>query len=91
MFNNMIVQITEEQYRYFVEGIGVLNEGVDWSKNDNGTINFSINHKTDNNSNKGTNSVDTRVFGTKNDILHGKVLTKNGNTSGLSKNEKRFG
>ena len=85
MFNNMIVQITEEQYRYFVEGIGVLNEGVDWSKNDNGTINFSINHKTDNNSNKGTNSVDTRVFGTKNDILHGKVLTKNGNTSGLSK------
>ena len=81
----MIVQITEEQYRYFVEGIGVLNEGVDWSKNDNGTINFSINHKTDNNSNKGTNSVDTRVFGTKNDILHGKVLTKNGKTSGLSK------
>ena len=65
--------------------LDIINEGVDWSKNDNGSINFSINQKKDNNSNKGKNSVDTRVFGTKDDILKGKILTKNGNESGNSK------
>lgn len=68
-----------------IDWLDIINEGVDWSKNDNGSINFSINQKKDNNSNKGKNSVDTRVFGTKDDILKGKILTKNGNESGNSK------
>lgn len=68
-----------------IDWLDIINEGVDWSKNDDGSINFSINQKKDNNSNKGKNSVDTRVFGTKDDILKGKILTKNGNESGNSK------
>lgn len=60
-------------------------EGVDWSRLGNGMLNMSINQKMDNNSNKGSNSVDTRVFGTKDDILNGKILTKNGTPDGKSK------
>ena len=80
-----VLKITETQYKTIINGLDILNEGVDWSKNDNGSINFSINQNKDNNSNKGKNSVDTRVFGTKDDILRGKILTKNGNESGKSK------
>lgn len=80
-----ILKITEAQYNAFINGVDALNEGVDWSKNDDGSINFSINQNKDNNSNKGKNSVDTRVFGTKDDILRGKILTKNGTESGNSK------
>ena len=60
-------------------------EGVDWSKTDDGKISMSINQNKDNNSNKGTNSVDSRVFGTKDDILHGKMLSKTGKPLGTSK------
>lgn len=60
-------------------------EGVDWNRLDNGMLNMSVNQKMDNNSNKGSNSVDTRVFGTKDDILNGKILTKNGTPDGKSK------
>lgn len=81
----MIIKLTEQQYKWLSGAKDIIEEGVDWSKNDDGTINFSINHKTDNNSNKGTNSVDTRVFGTKDDILNGKVLTKTGKESRISK------
>lgn len=80
-----VLKITETQYKTIINGLDILNEGVDWSKNDNGSINFSINQNKDNNSNKGKNSVDTRVFGTKDDILRGKILTKNGKESGNSK------
>lgn len=80
-----VLKITETQYKTIINGLDIINEGVDWSKNDNGSINFSINQNKDNNSNKGKNSVDTRVFGTKDDILRGKILTKNGNESGKSK------
>lgn len=80
-----VLKIKETQYKTIINGLDILNEGVDWSKNDNGSINFSINQNKDNNSNKGKNSVDTRVFGTKDDILRGKILTKNGNESGKSK------
>ena len=80
-----VLKITETQYKTIINGLDILNEGVEWSKNDNGSINFSINQNKDNNSNKGKNSVDTRVFGTKDDILRGKILTKNGNESGKSK------
>ena len=85
-----ILRITEEQYRAFINGEDIVHEGVDWSKNADGSINMSINQKMDNNSNKGTNSVDTRVFGTKDDILNGKILTKTGkenrNSKSLSQN-----
>ena len=63
----------------------VLSEGIDWSVSDDGSINMSVNQKMDNNSNRGKNSVDTRVFGTKNDILNGKITTKTGKDSGNSK------
>lgn len=53
-------------------------EGVEWNRLDNGMISMSVNQNMDNNSNKGGNSVDTRVFGTKDDILNGKILSKNG-------------
>lgn len=56
--------ITEAQYNK-------LTEGVDWSKNQNGTINMSINQDMTDSANKGGNSVDTRVFGNKNDVLYG--------------------
>lgn len=84
-FKHMIIKLTEQQYKWLSGAKDIIEEGVDWSKNDDGTINFSINHKTDNNSNKGANSVDTRVFGTKDDILNGKVLTKTGKESQNSK------
>lgn len=86
----MVIKVTESQYRWLSKAGDIINEGVDWSKNDDGTINFSINQKMDNNSNKGVNSVDTRVFGTKDDILNGKLLNKNGaeksNSKSLSQN-----
>lgn len=71
------VKINEELYYMFILGKDVINEGVDWTTDNDGNINMSINQKMDNNSNKGTNSVDTRVFGTKDDILRGKI-DKNG-------------
>lgn len=81
-----IIKINEDIYRKYISKSNIrLYEGVDWSKNPDNTINFSINQKMDNNSNKGTNSVDTRVFGTKDDILHGKILTKSGEESNKSK------
>jgi len=60
-------------------------EGIDWTRLDNGMLNLSVNQRKDNNSNKGANSVDTRVFGTKDDILNGKMLSKNGKPMGTSK------
>jgi len=60
-------------------------EGIDWTRLDNGMLNLSVNQRKDNNSNKGANSVDTRVFGTKDDILNGKILSKNGKPMGTSK------
>lgn len=92
------VKITEEQYsRLFdrkktikltqeqVNRLLKVNEGVDWSLSPNGTINMSINQRKDNNSNRGGNSVDTRVFGTKDDILNGKILNKTGGETNRSK------
>ena len=51
----------------------ILFEGVDYSfNNDNGSVDFSINQdKTDKGNISGGLSVDTRVFGEKNDILNG--------------------
>ena len=51
----------------------ILFEGVDYSfNNDTGSVDFSINQdKTDKGNVSGGLSVDTRVFGTKDDILNG--------------------
>ena len=51
----------------------ILFEGVDYSfNNDTGSVDFSINQdKTDKGNISGGLSVDTRVFGTKDDILNG--------------------
>jgi hypothetical protein len=48
-----------------------LLEGVDWKKNDDGTISLSVNQDRSDAANKGMNSVDTRVFGKKDEILFG--------------------
>ena len=48
-----------------------LLEGVDWKKNDDGTISLSVNQDRSDTANKGMNSVDTRVFGKKDEILFG--------------------
>lgn len=58
------VRITETQYKK-------ITEGVNWSKNPNGSINLSVNQDMTDKANRGTNSVDTRVFGSKNDVLYG--------------------
>ena len=67
-----IIRINEEQYFYYLKALDVLNEGVNWNKNDDGSINFSINTDASDKANLiGDTSVDTRVFGNKNDILYG--------------------
>jgi hypothetical protein len=48
-----------------------LLEGVDWKKNNDGTISLSVNQDRSDAANKGMNSVDTRVFGKKDEILFG--------------------
>ena len=49
----------------------MINEGVEWGVNPDGSANIRINHKNDDKSNtSGNMSVDTRVFGRKNDILN---------------------
>ena len=49
----------------------ILNEGVDWKKNDDGTISLSVNQDKSDAANTGMNSVDTRVFGSKSDVMFG--------------------
>ena len=49
----------------------IIDEGIDWRKNDDGTINLSVNQDQSDNANRGTNSVDTRVFGKKSDVMFG--------------------
>lgn len=58
--------VTEEQFKKYIIG-----EGVEWGTNPDGSANLKINHKSDDKSNtSGAMSVDTRVFGRKNDILN---------------------
>lgn len=60
-----IIRITEQQYNHYIY------EGVEYSKNDDGSINMSVNQDKSDKANTGGNSVDTRVFGNKQNILHG--------------------
>lgn len=68
-----VFKITEEQYTAYI--IKPLIEGVDYKKQgsqySSAPIDFSINQDKSDKANTGKNSVDTRVFGSKNDILHG--------------------
>lgn len=82
----MIVCIKKTPKKIYINESKLLTlEGIDWNYLDNGTLSMRVNQKKDNNSNKGGNSVDTRVFGTKNDILNGKILSKSGNPMTNSK------
>ena len=57
--------VTEKQFKKYIIG-----EGVEWGTNPDGSANIKINHKSDDKSNtSGAMSVDTRVFGRKNDIF----------------------
>lgn len=61
----------------------ILSEGIDLSKNDDRSINLSVNQDMSDKANTGKNGVDTRVFGSKNNILNGDN-TGNGNAKTLS-------
>lgn len=74
--------LTEEQLKYYTEATDVLKEyGAIWGKSDNGvSLRVDSDPNVDNNSNK-LMKVDTRVFGDKNDILHGKSNSRQKNLS----------
>lgn len=61
-----IVYLTESQFREYVKY--KISEGIEYSKSPNGSINFRVNSKQDDASNK---DADTRVWGKANDILYG--------------------
>lgn len=58
-----------------------LCEGIDWSKNDDGTINLSVNQDQSDFANKGKNSVDTRIFGSKDDVMYGDGTSRSNSNS----------
>ena len=67
-----VIKITTEQYnRYIFEGIDYKKQGTQY---DAAPIDFSINQDKTDKGNIGKNSVDTRVFGNKQDILHEGVV-----------------
>lgn len=69
------IRINEEQYRR-------LFEGVDWTADDD-SVNIHVNQDmTDKGNKSGALSVDTRAFGSKNDILYGDG-SMNANTKAL--------
>lgn len=60
-----IIKLTENQFNR-------LFEGVEWSRNNNGGVNMSITQdKSDKKNIGGLNSVDTRVFGDRDEVLYG--------------------
>lgn len=86
----MILHIKENPKKIYINESKLLTlEGIEWNYLDNGALSLRVNQKKDNNSNKGGNSVDTRVFGTKNDILNGKILSKSGIPMANSKSLKQ--
>lgn len=82
---NKVVKITEEQYNRYI--FHLLPEGVTYTKQgtqyDDAPIDFNINQDKTDKGNIGKNSVDTRVFGSKHDILYGDG-TANKNSKSLS-------
>ena len=69
------IRLSETQYHK-------LFEGIEWTMNNN-TPNLRINTNSDDKSNKGAMSVDTRVFGNREDMLYGDG-TAHGKTATLS-------
>ena len=64
-----VIKITTEQYnRYIFEGVTYTKQDSQYST---APVDFSINQYTTDKANTGNNSVDTRVFGNKHDILYG--------------------
>lgn len=64
--NKRKIIISEGAFKRLFEN--VCGEGIEWKNDNKGNINFSINSKQNDYDNK---DVDTRIFGTKHDILHG--------------------
>ena len=64
------VILTESDLRYMVESAvnKLIREGITYKSNGNGTIDASINSLQTDKANK---EVDTRIWGTKNDVLYG--------------------
>ena len=60
------IVISENAFKRLFEN--AFDEGIEWKSDNNGNINFSINSKQSDFDNK---DVDTRIFGTKHDVLHG--------------------
>lgn len=73
------ITITEEQYRF-------LSEGINYRNNGDGTLDMTVNTDTTDKANIGGNSVDTRVFGTRKDILHGDGTASKRNATLSQKN-----
>ena len=65
-----IIYLTEKQLRDFIQYN--ITEGIEYSKNPNGGINFRVNSKQDDVSNR---EADTRIWGKANDILYGDRTT----------------
>ena len=75
------IYLSEEQFNDF---LNKLREDVSFSKNNNGTVNMNIGQSKLDKDNSGGIKVDTRVFGTRNDILNGDG-SANRNTNSLSR------
>lgn len=60
----MRIFLTEEQLKK-------IKEGITWGKNPNGSVDLSVNQDMTDRANKGKNTVDTRVFGNKMNVMHG--------------------
>lgn len=74
------IYLNEEQ---FIDLLKALKEDVRFSNNNNGTVDMTIGQSKQDRDNAGGLRVDTRVFGTRNDILHGDG-TAHGKTYTLS-------
>lgn len=72
------IYLTEEQFKNYLKYF--ISEGIEYSRNPNGGINFRVNSRTDDASNQ---QADTRVWGRASDILYGDG-TAHGKTKHLS-------
>ena len=75
------IYLSEEQFNDF---LNKLREDVSFSKNNDGTVNMNIGQSKLDKDNSGGIKVDTRVFGTRNDILNGDG-SANGHVNNLSR------
>lgn len=76
--NRKIVRVNESQLNRLIENF--TDEGATY-RNNNGIINFSVDSKSSDIDNK---AIDTRIFGTKHDILHGDGTITNGHVKSFN-------